>query len=175
MLSYSSWRGCSVGHLGWLLALKQFSWAWESEMEVGTGLVCVQVLLWQRPDASKAHGQIQEPGSAPRRGLVFEHPWQQWPPPSPATYAGFPEPLNQSFKLLLQKMRAVITGITFQKKSNHTLNVSNTILLHLWQNRFWGKTQPEESQCKKQPSPTFRIWWIYEHLKVGSPNINGVF
>lgn len=63
----SSWEGCSAYPLGWLLAQKQFSWMWESEIKVRTLPECVLVLLWERPSANEAHVEIQELGSAPDR------------------------------------------------------------------------------------------------------------
>lgn len=128
MASYSSWRGSSASHLGWLLAQKQFSWMWKSRMKVGTGLVCVLVLLWPSPNVSEAHNCRSRNWEV----LLAEGQYLSIPDnnghhlPLPHTLS-FPWPLNLSFKLLLQKIGAVMSDITFQKKSHHTFNVSNTI------------------------------------------------
>jgi len=123
--SYSSWAGCSASHLrwllGWLLAQKQLSWAWESVTEAGSGLVCVLVLLWQAPVISEAPGTGK---CSQRRDSIW----------ASLTTAATTLPCHihclspgHWIGLLLQKMGAVMAEITFQKKSHLTYNVSNTI------------------------------------------------
>lgn len=71
----------------------------------------------------------------------------------PCHYAVFPEPLNQSFELLLQKMRAVNVEITFEKKSHHTFNVSNTIYDIYGRIDFGGKHSLRKVNVRSNRAP----------------------
>lgn len=63
----------------------------------------------------------------PADGRCLSIPDKNGHHPAPPHTLSLLRPLNLSFKLLLQKMGTVMVEIAFQKKSHHTLNVSNTI------------------------------------------------